>query len=89
MATDVVRQFHETWIGECQPSEGLTFSIPVLCDAGVMQRLDPAQAREFERFLTTPEPRHDRHDLQDPAECRRRYPNLSRYWDTTLNGGQS
>ena len=27
--------------------------------------------------------------LQDPAECRRRYPNLSRYWDTTLNGGQS
>lgn len=27
--------------------------------------------------------------LQDPAECRRRYPNLSRYWDTTLNGGAS
>ena len=27
--------------------------------------------------------------LQDPAECRRRYPNLSRSWDTTLNGGQS
>lgn len=27
--------------------------------------------------------------LQDPAECRRRYPNLARYWDTTLNGGQS
>ncbi len=27
--------------------------------------------------------------LQDPAECRRRYPNLSRYWDTTLNGGES
>ena len=27
--------------------------------------------------------------LQDPAECRRRYPNLARYWDTKLNGGQS
>ena len=75
MATDVVRQFHETWIGECQPSEGLTFSIPVLCDAGVMQRLDPAQAREFERFLTKPEPshdQHDRHDPQDPAEFERK-----------------
>lgn len=58
-ATDVVRQFHETWIGECQPSEGLTFSIPVLCDAGVMVKLDAAHARAFEQYLSTPPPSND------------------------------
>ena len=38
MATDVERLFHETWLGETQPHEGLTFSAPVLCDAGVFPK---------------------------------------------------
>jgi hypothetical protein len=62
-STDVVRQFHETWIGECQPSEGLTFSIPVLCDAGVMVKLDATHARAFEQYLS----KHAPTDADDDA----------------------
>ena len=40
-------QFHETWCGEVQPSQGLMFSVPVLCDAGVMAKLSPAAAQIF------------------------------------------
>ena len=47
MARDVERQFHETWLGEAQPLEGLTFSVPVLCDGGVMHRLSVGRASEF------------------------------------------
>ncbi|MGH1341621.1 MAG: Eco57I restriction-modification methylase domain-containing protein [Nannocystales bacterium] len=47
MARDVERQFHETWLGESQPLEGLTFSVPVLCDGGVMNRLSVGRASVF------------------------------------------
>ena len=30
MARDVEVLFHETWLGEAQPLQGLTFSVPVL-----------------------------------------------------------
>jgi len=62
MAIDIHRIFHETWIGEAQPSEGLTFSVPVLCDGGVMQRLGAAQAHEFATYAVTPEPDADADD---------------------------
>jgi len=62
MAIDIHRIFHETWIGEAQPSEGLTFSVPVLCDGGVMQRLGAAQAHEFATYAVTPEPDPDADD---------------------------
>lgn len=47
MARDVEALFHETWLGEAQPLEGLTFSVPVLCDGGVMMRLSAAEAEVF------------------------------------------
>lgn len=47
MARDVEQLFHETWLGEAQPLEGLTFTVPVLCDGGVMMRLSVAQAEGF------------------------------------------
>lgn len=52
MARDVERQFHETWLGEAQPLEGLTFSVPVLCDGGVMDRLSVARASAFVEHVT-------------------------------------
>lgn len=54
MALDVHRIFHETWLGEAQPSEGLTFSVPVLCDGGVMQKLSAAQAHAFAAHAVRP-----------------------------------
>ena len=54
MALDVHRIFHETWLGEAQPSEGLTFSVPVLCDGGVMQKLSAAQAHAFAAHVVRP-----------------------------------
>lgn len=47
MARDVEQLFHETWLGEAQPLHGLTFTVPVLCDGGVMLRLGAAQAEAF------------------------------------------
>lgn len=47
MAKDIETQFHETWLGEVQPLEGLTFTVPVLADAGVMVRLSPVEAATF------------------------------------------
>src|SRR5690606_17337931 len=68
MATDVERLFHETWLGETQPHEGLTFSVPVLCDGGVMVRLDAAQARAFaEQHTVALEP--DRRAIQHLRGC--------------------
>ena len=65
MALDVHRLFHETWLGEAQPSEGLTFSVPVLCDGGVMQRLSAAQAHDFTTYAPAPAPADD--DARPPA----------------------
>lgn len=71
MALDVHRIFHETWLGEAQPSEGLTFSVPVLCDGGVMQRLSAAQAHTFAAHAVraasadTDDDRDDRTDQRD------------------------
>lgn len=67
MAIDVHRIFHETWLGEVQPSEGLTFSVPVLCDGGVMQRLSAAQAHEFATYAIEPENDAD-DDTEAPAQ---------------------
>jgi hypothetical protein len=36
--SDVEIDFHKTWLGFVQPVEGLVFSIPVLVDAGCMER---------------------------------------------------
>ncbi|MBU0550444.1 N-6 DNA methylase [Myxococcota bacterium] len=38
-------QFHETWLGMAQPSEGLVFSAPVLSDAQIMNQRDRAARR--------------------------------------------
>jgi hypothetical protein len=60
MAKDIETLFHETWLGEVQPIEGLTFSVPVLADAHLMVRLSPAQAQPFYDLL---DGAHDRQRL--------------------------
>ncbi len=64
MARDVEELFHETWLGEAQPLHGLTFTVPVLCDGGVMMRLSAAEAHEF-AAVATPNGDGDRGDDRD------------------------
>lgn len=65
MAKDTHALFHETWLGEVQPLEGLTFSVPVLVDGGVMQRLSAAEAREFNDYVTRAARADDHPDKQE------------------------
>jgi hypothetical protein len=70
MALDVHRIFHETWLGEAQPSEGLTFSVPVLCDGGVMQKLSAAQAHAFAAHTIRPVSADTDDDRTDTPDAR-------------------
>lgn len=49
--SDVVRRWHEEWLGLVQPVDGLVVSIPVLVEAQCQQRL-PSSAQQQLRELT-------------------------------------
>jgi hypothetical protein len=51
--SDVEIDFHKTWLGFVQPVEGLVFSIPVLVDAGCMER-KPVALQQRLRDLAQP-----------------------------------
>jgi hypothetical protein len=51
--SDVEIDFHKTWLGFVQPVEGLVFSIPVLVDAGCMER-KPVALQQRLRELARP-----------------------------------
>jgi hypothetical protein len=51
--SDVEIDFHKTWLGFVQPVEGLVFSIPVLVDAGCMER-KPVALQQRLRELAQP-----------------------------------
>jgi len=51
--SDVEIDFHKTWLGFVQPVEGLVFSIPVLVDAGCMER-KPVALQQRLRDLAPP-----------------------------------
>jgi len=53
--SDVEIDFHKTWLGFVQPVEGLVFSIPVLVDAGCMER-KPVALQQRLRDLRPPSP---------------------------------
>lgn len=47
MNNDVVRLFHELWLGMVQPIEGLVVSVPVLLNAQCYERQPPSTHRLF------------------------------------------
>lgn len=65
--SDVEIDFHKTWLGFVQPVEGLVFSIPVLVDAGCMERKPVALQQRLRDLAqpTSPDPGAARqfHDL--------------------------
>ncbi len=56
--SDVEIDFHKTWLGFVQPVEGLVFSIPVLVDAGCMERKPVALQQRLRELAqpTSPDP---------------------------------
>lgn len=45
--SDLEREFHETWLGMVQPTEGLVVSVPVLANAQCMERHSPELQRKL------------------------------------------
>jgi hypothetical protein len=51
-SNDVEREFHETWLGMVQPSEGLVVGLPVLLQAQCMERHPPSLQHSLMQLLT-------------------------------------
>jgi len=49
---DVVRLFHELWLGMVQPVEGLVVSVPVLLNAQCYERQPPSTHKQFLELCT-------------------------------------
>lgn len=52
--SDIERDFHETWLGMVQPSEGLVVSVPVLVNAQCMERQPPELQRKLLELSAPP-----------------------------------
>ena len=54
---DKETRFHDEWLGQAQPIEGLVFSTPVLADAQIAPSADPQLTARFRAHLAhTPDP---------------------------------
>ncbi|HRI06260.1 MAG TPA: N-6 DNA methylase [Nannocystaceae bacterium] len=54
---DKETRFHDEWLGQAQPYEGLVFSTPVLADAQIAPSADPQLTARFRAHLAhTPDP---------------------------------
>lgn len=62
--SDAAREFHRTWLGMVQPTEGLVVTAAALVEAGAFQRLS---AEDHRAFLELLEP-SDEVQLRDPRE---------------------